>query len=375
VTHLFSPLTLRGTTFTNRAWLAPMCQYSSVDGFVDDWHLVHLGARASGGFGLLLTEATAVVPEGRITPQDAGLWSDEHAVAWRRVTDFVHERGTRIGVQLAHAGRKASVYRPFSSSSGSVPPDDGGWATRGPSALAFPELAAPATLSAGELAAIPEAFAAAARRSLDAGFDVVEVHAAHGYLLHQFLSPLSNERTDAYGGSLENRARLLVETVDAVRAAWPDDRPLLVRVSATDWTPDGLSVEDVAQVVRTLVGHGVDLVDVSTGGNALAAIPVEPGYQVPFARRVREVSGLPVAAVGLLDDPALAEQVLADGSADAVLVGRGALRDPSWPLRAAHHLGVRLGELPASPEPSASVPLEAVTTTGYQPQYVRGAFR
>ncbi len=375
MTHLFSPLTLRGTTFTNRAWLAPMCQYSSVDGFVDDWHLVHLGARASGGFGLLLTEATAVVPEGRITPQDAGLWSDEHAVAWRRVTDFVHARGTRIGVQLAHAGRKASVYRPFSASSGTVPADDGGWTTRGPSALAFPELAPPAALSADEVAAIPEAFAAAARRSLDAGFDVVEVHAAHGYLLHQFLSPLSNERTDAYGGSLENRARLLVETVDAVRAAWPDDRPLLVRVSATDWTPDGLSVEDVAQVVRTLVGRGVDLVDVSSGGNALAAIPVEPGYQVPFARRVREVSGLPVAAVGLLDDPALAEQVLADGSADAVLVGRGALRDPSWPLRAAHHLGVRLGELPASPEPSASVPLKAVTTTGYQPQYVRGAFR
>ncbi len=375
MTHLFSPLTLRGTTFTNRAWLAPMCQYSSVDGFVDDWHLVHLGARASGGFGLLLTEATAVVPEGRITPQDAGLWSDEHAVAWRRVTDFVHARGTRIGVQLAHAGRKASVYRPFSSSSGSVPSHDGGWTTRGPSPIAFPELAAPAALSADEVAAIPEAFAAAARRSLDAGFDVVEVHAAHGYLLHQFLSPLSNERTDAYGGSLENRARLLVETVDAVRAAWPDDRPLFVRVSATDWVPDGLSVEDVAQVVRALVGHGVDLVDVSTGGNALAAIPVEPGYQVPFARRVREVSGLPVAAVGLLDDPALAEQVLADGSADAVLVGRGALRDPSWPLRAAHHLGVRLGELPASPEPSASVPLEAVTTTGYQPQYVRGAFR
>lgn len=375
MTHLFSPLTLRGTTFTNRAWLAPMCQYSSVDGLVDDWHLVHLGARASGGFGLLLTEATAVVPEGRISPQDAGLWSDEHTAAWRRVTDFVHARGTRIGVQLAHAGRKASVHRPFAPSTGSVPAADGGWPTVGPSPLAFPELAAPAALTAEQVAAVPAAFAAAARRSVDAGFDVVEVHAAHGYLLHQFLSPLSNQRSDEYGGSLENRARLLVETVDAVRAVWPDDRPLLVRVSATDWTEGGLEVDDVAQVVRTLVGHGVDLVDVSTGGNALAAIPVGPGYQVDAARRVREVAGLPVAAVGLLDQPALAEQVLADGSADAVLVGRGALRDPHWALRAAHELGVRLGELPVTPEPAADVPLERVTTTGYQPQYVRGAFR
>ncbi|MCR6689112.1 NADH:flavin oxidoreductase/NADH oxidase [Cellulomonas sp.] len=375
MTHLFSPLTLRGTTFTNRAWLAPMCQYSSVDGFVDDWHLVHLGARASGGFGLLLTEAAAVLPEGRITPQDAGLWSDEHATAWRRVTDFVHARGTRVGVQLAHAGRKASVHRPFSSSTGSIAPTEGGWTTVAPSPVAFPELAAPAQLTTEQVAAVPAAFAAAARRAVAAGFDVVEVHAAHGYLLHQFLSPLSNQRTDEYGGSPEGRARLLVETVDAVRAAWPDDRPLLVRVSATDWTPGGLEVDDVAHVAASLAAHGVDLVDVSTGGNALAAIPVERGYQVPAARRVREVSGLPVAAVGILEDPSLAEQVLADGSADAVLVGRGALRDPHWPLRAAAELGVRLGELPVTPEPAADVPLERVASTGYQPQYVRGAFR
>jgi len=374
VTHLFSPLTLRGTTFVNRAWLAPMCQYSAVDGFVDDWHLVHLGARASGGFGLLLTEATAVVPQGRISPQDAGLWSDEHAAAWRRITDFVHARGTRIGVQLAHAGRKASVYRPWSSSTGSVPADDGGWGTVAPSAVAFPELAVPSALSSDEVAALPGVFADAARRAVAAGFDVVELHAAHGYLLHQFLSPLSNTRTDEWGGALEDRARLLVATVDAVRAVWPDDRPLLVRLSATDWVPGGLTGDDVARVAGLLVGHGVDLVDVSTGGNALAAIPVEPGYQVPFARQVR-AAGLPVAAVGLLDDPALAERVLADGSADAVLVGRGALRDPSWPLRAAHQLGVRLGELPAAPEPASSVPLAHVTTTGYQPQHVRGAYR
>ena len=374
MTHLFSPLTLRGTTFVNRAWLAPMCQYSAVDGFVDDWHLVHLGARASGGFGLLLTEATAVVPQGRISPQDAGLWSDEHATAWRRITDFVHARGTRIGVQLAHAGRKASVYRPWSSSTGSVPADDGGWGTVAPSAVAFPELAVPSALSSDEVAALPGAFAEAARRAVAAGFDVVELHAAHGYLLHQFLSPLSNVRTDEWGGTFEGRARLLVATVDAVRAVWPDDRPLLVRLSATDWVPGGLTGDDVARVAGLLVGHGVDLVDVSTGGNALAAIPVEPGYQVPFARQVR-AAGLPVAAVGLLDDPALAERVLADGSADAVLVGRGALRDPSWPLRAAHRLGVRLGELPAAPEPASSVPLAHVTTTGYQPQHVRGAYR
>jgi len=374
VTHLFSPLTLRGTTFVNRAWLAPMCQYSAVDGFVDDWHLVHLGARASGGFGLLLTEATAVVPQGRISPQDAGLWSDEHATAWRRITDFVHARGTRIGVQLAHAGRKASVYRPWSSSTGSVPTDDGGWGTVAPSAVAFPELAVPSALSSDEVVALPGVFADAARRAVAAGFDVVELHAAHGYLLHQFLSPLSNTRTDEWGGALEDRARLLVATVDAVRAVWPDDRPLLVRLSATDWVPGGLTGDDVARVAGLLVGHGVDLVDVSTGGNALAAIPVEPGYQAPFARQVR-AAGLPVAAVGLLDDPALAERVLADGSADAVLVGRGALRDPSWPLRAAHRLGVRLGELPAAPEPASSVPLAHVTTTGYQPQYVRGAYR
>ncbi|GEA80356.1 oxidoreductase [Cellulomonas uda] len=375
VTHLFSPLTLRGTTFTNRAWLAPMCQYSSSDGFPDDWHLVHLGARAAGGFGLLLTEASAVVPEGRISPQDAGLWSDEHAVAWRRVTDFVHARGARIGVQLAHAGRKASVHRPFGHGSGSVPPAEGGWATVAPSALAFPDLATPAAMTPDEVAAVPAAFAAAARRAVTAGFDVVEVHAAHGYLLHQFLSPLSNTRDDEWGGSPENRARLLVETVDAVRAVWPDDRPLLVRVSATDWTPGGLTVDDVAEVVRGLAGHGVDLVDVSSGGNAPASIPVEPGYQVPLARRVREVGGLPVAAVGLLDEPRLAEKVLAAGDADAVLLGRVALRDPSWPLRAAYELGERLDALPAGDDAGGSVPLEAVGSTGYQPQYARGAFR
>ncbi|WP_315097909.1 NADH:flavin oxidoreductase/NADH oxidase [uncultured Cellulomonas sp.] len=340
MTLLFSPLTLRGTTFANRAWLAPMCQYSAVDGSPNDWHLVHLGARAAGGFGLLLAEATAVVPEGRITPEDTGLWHDLHIAEWRRITDFVHERGTLVGVQLAHAGRKASTYSPFADASGSVPSAQGGWTTVGPSATAFSGLATPHALTLDEIGRIPAAFAEAARRADDAGFDVVELHAAHGYLLHQFLSPLSNDRDDEYGGSLENRARLLVETADAVRAAWPDHKPLFVRLSATDWVEGGLTVDEVAQVAKELGVHGVDLVDVSTGGNAPASIPVGPGYQVPAAREVRETSALPVAAVGLLTEPAQAEAVLADGSADAVLLGREGLRDPFWPLRAAHELGV-----------------------------------
>lgn len=371
---LFDPLTLRGTTFVNRAWLAPMCQYSAQDGTPDDWHLVHLGARATGGFGLLLTEATAVVPEGRISPQDTGLWNDEHVAAWRRITDFVHARGARIGVQLAHAGRKASTYRPFTDGHGSVPADEGGWPTVGPSASPFPGYAEPRALTRDEVAAVPEQFAAATRRALEAGFDVVEVHAAHGYLLHQFLTPLANERDDEYGGSLENRARLTVETVDAVRAAWPQDLPLLVRLSATDWRPDGLATADVAAVARELAGHGVDLVDVSTGGAAPAEIPVAPGYQVPAAREVRETSGLPVSAVGLLDDPHRAARVVRDGDADVVMVARGALRDPMWALRAAHELGVELPTLPVA-EPSAGVDLAAVRATGYQPQYARGAWR
>ncbi|WPF81943.1 NADH:flavin oxidoreductase/NADH oxidase [Sanguibacter sp. 4.1] len=353
---LFEPLTLRSVTFPNRVWLAPMCQYSAVDGLPGDWHLVNLGARAQGGFGLVVAEASAVVPEGRITPQDTGIWSQEHTAAWARIVDFVHERGSRAGIQLAHAGRKASTFRPWSEHRGSVPAVDGGWETVGPSAEAFPGYEAPREMTAQEIAEIPAAFAAAAVRADEAGFDVVEIHAAHGYLLHQFLSPLSNHRTDGYGGPLEDRARLLVEVTDAVRAVWPADKPLFVRVSATDWLPDGLSVDDVAQVAAVLGEHGVDLVDVSTGGNAPAQIPVGPGYQVPAARVVREVSGVAVSAVGLITDPAQAEQVLVDGSADAVMLGREGLRDPHWPLRAAHELGVPTDQ------------------ARWQPQYVRGAW-
>ncbi|CAN5187321.1 NADH:flavin oxidoreductase/NADH oxidase [soil metagenome] len=359
---LFDPLTLRGTTFANRIWLAPMCQYSAVDGVPNDWHLVHLGALASGGFGLVITEATAVVPEGRISARDTGLWNDEQVTAWRRVTDFAHARGTLAGVQLAHAGRKASTYPLFATTGeqhgrGSVPVTDGGWQTVAPSALAYPGLAAPVALTAAQIADVPRAFAAAAERALAAGFDVVELHAAHGYLLHEFLSPLSNRRTDEYGGSLENRARLLVEVTDAVRAVWPDDRPLFVRVSATDWADGGLTVDEVTQVAKELAAHGVDLVDVSTGGNVPADIPVGPGYQVPAARAVRAGSGLPVTAVGLITDPRQAEQVLVDGSADAVLVARAALRDPHWPLLAAHELGVDNDR------------------AGWQPQYLRATWR
>ncbi|MBB2922369.1 NADH:flavin oxidoreductase/NADH oxidase [Cellulomonas cellasea] len=340
MTLLFEPLTLRGTTFPNRAWLAPMCQYSATDGLPDDWHLVHLGARAAGGFGLVIAEATAVVPEGRISPQDTGLWNDAQVAAWSRITDFVRARGSYSGVQLAHAGRKASTYSPFATGRGTVPASEGGWTSVGPSAVAYPGLEAPAELTDAQVEAVPGQFAAAARRALAAGFDVVELHAAHGYLLHEFLSPLSNTRTDEYGGSLENRARLLVETTDAVRAVWPDDKPLLVRFSATDWAEGGLTVEEVGLVAKELAGHGVDLVDVSTGGNVPAPIPVGPGYQVPAARAVREASGVPVAAVGLITTAHQAEQVLVDGAADAVLLGRVALRDASWPLRAAHELGV-----------------------------------
>ena len=361
---LFEPITLRDLTIPHRAWLAPMCQYSATDGMPDDWHLVHLGARASGGFGLVMTEATAVVPEGRISPADTGIWNDEQAAAWRRITDFVHARGARTAIQLAHAGRKASTYAPFHDlADTSVPADDGGWVAVGPSAEPHAGLAAPAAMTATQVADVPERFAAAARRSLDAGFDVVEVHAAHGYLLHEFLSPIANHRTDEYGGDLDGRARLLRETVIAVREVWPDELPLLVRLSATDWRDDGLDVDDVAKVAAGLAELGVDLVDVSSGGVAPASIPTGPGYQVPHARRVREVAGLPTSAVGLITAPAQAEQILVTGAADAVMLGREGLRDPNWPLRAARDLRV---EIPRAP---------VTTGVGVQPPYERATWR
>ncbi|MCD5312890.1 NADH:flavin oxidoreductase/NADH oxidase [Kineosporia babensis] len=336
---LFSPLTLRGVTARNRAWVSPMCMYSSEKGRPSDWHLVHLGSFARGGAGLVMQEATAVVPEGRISPEDAGIWNDAQAEGYARINRFIHDQGAVTAIQLAHAGRKGSTYAPFRGK-GSVPADEGGWKTVAPSAAAFGRYDVPAEIPAGDIPALVQAWVEAAQRAVAAGFDVIEVHAAHGYLLHEFLSPVSNLRTDAYGGDLEGRSRLLVEIVDAVRAVIPDSAPLLVRVSATDWVPNGLDVEEVAQVAATLKGHGVDLIDVSSGGNHPdQKITLGPGYQVPFAARIKQVSGLPTAAVGLITEPRQAEQVLAEGSADAVLLARALLREPSWPLRAAHELG------------------------------------
>jgi len=338
MSRLFEPLTLRGATARNRIWVAPMCQYSAVDGMPDDWHLVHLGARAVGGAGVVLTEATAISPEGRISPQDTGIWNDEQAAAWARVVAFVQGQGALAGMQLAHAGRKASSRRPWEGR-GVVMPEEGGWTPVGPTADAFPGLANPAALDEEGLAKVRADFVAATRRALTAGFDVVEVHAAHGYLLHEFLSPLSNTRTDGYGGDLAGRMRLVLEVVEDVRSVWPDDKPLLLRISASDWTDGGWTVEDSVALSKEAVVRGVDLVDCSSGGNVLATIPVGPGYQVPFASAVRSGAGVPTGAVGLITDPEQAEQVLAGGHADVVLLARELLRDPHWPLHAAAALG------------------------------------
>ena len=347
--NLFTSLTLRELTIRNRVWLAPMCQYSVLaeDGVPTDWHLVHLGSRASGGFGLVLTEATAVVPEGRISPQDTGLWNDEQRDAWAPIVDFAHGQGAAIGIQLAHAGRKGSTYRWFPGEpSGSVPTSDGGWATVGPTEEAFAGYADPRAMTGEDIADVVAAFADAARRADEAGFDVVEIHGAHGYLVHQFLSPLTNHRTDGYGGGFAGRTRLLLEIVDAVRAVWPVGKPLFVRLSATDWVEGGWASEDSVRLSATLKERGVDLVDVSTGGNVVTAVPVGPAYQVPFASAIRTGAGIPTGAVGLITSPQQAEDVLVSGEADAVLLGRAALREPSWPLRAAAELGLDWRQAP-----------------------------
>lgn len=323
-------------TARNRVWVAPMCQYSAIDGLPDDWHLAHLGSFARAGVGVVLTEATAVVPEGRISPQDTGLWNDEQTAAWRRITDFVHRQGAAIGVQLAHAGRKASVRPPWEG--GVAGPEDGGWEPVAPSPSAYPGLLDPRELTLEEIAALPGAFADAAERALAAGFDLVEIHAAHGYLLHQFLSPLSNRRTDVYGGDFDNRTRLLHEVVDAVRARVPEDYPVLVRISATDWIEGGWDGDQSVRLSKALADR-VDLVDVSTAGLAPARIEVGPGYQVPYAERLRAEAGIPTGAVGLITEPAHAEEIVKNGQADVVLLARALLRDPHWALRAAEELG------------------------------------
>ena len=344
MSRLFEPLTLRSRTARNRLWVAPMCQYSAeptgaAAGVPHSWHLVHLGSRAVGGAGLVLTEAAAVSPEGRISPQDAGLWNDEQTAAWAPIVAFVQAQGALAGVQLAHAGRKGSSNRPWDAR-GFVAPADGGWQPVGPTAEAFPALAQPAALDGAGIAKVRADFVAATGRALQAGFDVVEIHAAHGYLLHEFLSPLSNTRTDGYGGDLAGRMRLALEVVEDVRAAWPQDRPLLLRVSASDWVEGGWTVEDSVALAKEAAARGVDLVDCSSGGNVLTDIPLGPGYQVPFAAQVRSDAGVPTGAVGLITDPHQAEQIVASGQADVVLLARELLRDPYFPLRAATALGV-----------------------------------
>jgi 2,4-dienoyl-CoA reductase-like NADH-dependent reductase (Old Yellow Enzyme family) len=314
--------------------------YSAVDGVPQEWHHTHLAQFASGGAGLIIAEATAVLPEGRISPRDTGLWNDAQRDAWAPIVAAVHARGAHIGVQLAHAGRKASTWWPWAPEQGSVPVSEGGWPTVAPSAIAFEGFAEPAALDAAGIAAVVEGFASAARRALDAGFDVLEIHGAHGYLLHEFLSPLSNHRDDAYGGSLENRARLLLEVTEAVRAVAGEDVPLFVRISATDHAPGGFTAEEAAQVGEWAVARGADLIDVSSGGLvAHQRIDVHPGYQVPLAAAVRRGGRIPSSAVGLLTSGAQAESVLAEGAADAIFAGREWLRDPHFGLRAAHELG------------------------------------
>ena len=365
MTHLFSPISFRDVTLPNRIAVSPMCQYSSHDGFANDWHLVHLGSRAVGGAGLVLTEASAVLPEGRITPNDLGIWKDEHIAMLARIVDFLHAQGAHAGIQLAHAGRKASMGRPWEGAR-LLTPADGGWTNvAAPSPIAFAsDYAQPHALDAAGLAEVKQAFAAAARRAVAAGFDIVEIHSAHGYLLQEFLSPLSNQRTDTYGGSFENRIRLLVETVDAVRAELPAGMPLFVRISATEWTDGGWDLDQSVALARVLKQHGVDLVDTSSGGNvAGAAIPTGPGYQVPFAARIRREADIPTSTVGQITAPAQADQIIRTGQADLVLLAREMLRDPSWPLHAAEALGATIAWPPQylRAAPRGSTPREPIT--------------
>ncbi len=345
---LFTPFPLRAVTARNRLWVAPMCQYSVErrDGIPTAWHATHLGAFAIGGAGVVMTEATAVSPEGRISPEDTGIWSDEQRDAWAPIAAFIRSQGAVPGIQLAHAGRKGSTFRPWAGAHGTVPAADGGWEPVAPTALAFEGYATPRALTLNEVAGVVADFAAAARRALDAGFELLEIHAAHGYLLHQFLSPLSNLRDDAYGGSLENRARLVLEVVRAVRAEAGDDVPIFVRFSATDWADGGWTKEDTKTVARWAVEAGADLFDISSGGLVHhQQIPVGKGYQVPLAEYVHEPD-LPVSAVGLITEAAHAEQIVASGEADAVMMAREFLRDPHFPLRAAAELGVTLDYYP-----------------------------
>jgi 2,4-dienoyl-CoA reductase-like NADH-dependent reductase (Old Yellow Enzyme family) len=343
MSHLFSPLTIRDISFRNRLAISPMCQYSAIDGYANDWHLVHLGARAVGGAGLIIQEATAVSPEGRITAEDLGLWEDGQVEKLMAITHFIRSQGALPGIQLAHAGRKASHLSPWKSGH-QVKRADGGWETVAPSAIPFHEgQEAPRALDKAGLEKVVNDFRMATERAVKAGYEVVEIHAAHGYLLHAFLSPLSNQRNDDYGGSFENRVRLLLEVTGAVRSVWPGSLPLFVRLSCSDWAEGGWDLDQTVRLSKILKGLVVDLIDCSSGG----AVPhqkihVGPGYQVPFAEKVRREGGLPTGAVGMITTPEQAEAILQNGQADMVLIARESLRDPQFPLHAAHALGAKV---------------------------------
>lgn len=338
---LFTPLKLRNIEFKNRIFVSPMCQYSAEGGIPNTWHLVHLGSRAVGGAALVMAEATAVCPEGRITPSCTGIWSEKHTEAFRPITDFIRQQGAVPAIQIAHAGRKASCDTPWNGGK-YLPIGSGGWQTVAPSAIALTSAhGTPRELKHDEIDHIVELFADAARRALAAGFEVAEVHCAHGYLLNEFLSPLTNHRSDEYGGSMENRCRLPLKVAQAVRDIWPQQWPVFVRVSATDWVEGGWELEQSKQFAKCLKDIGIDLIDCSTGGLILEAnIPAAPGFQVPFAAAIRKDTGIATGAVGLITEPAQAEQILLDDQADAIFLARALLRDPYWPLHAAHELGV-----------------------------------
>jgi 2,4-dienoyl-CoA reductase-like NADH-dependent reductase (Old Yellow Enzyme family) len=340
MSQLFSPLAIKGVVLKNRLAVSPMCQYSSVDGYANDWHFVHLGSRAIGGAGLIVVEATAVVAEGRITPSDLGIWKDEHVDELHRIAKFVKAQGAKLAIQLAHAGRKASVSSPWKGNT-LIPESEGGWQPVAPSALPFSDnYAVPTELTKEKINEIVGKFKAAAVRAFSAGFNIVEIHAAHGYLIHEFLSPLSNQRTDEYGGSFENRTRFLLEVTDAIRDVWPEKLPLFVRISATDWTEGGWTEEESIALSHILKNRGVDLIDCSTGGNVHnAKIPLGPSYQVKFAQRIKQEVGILSGAVGIITHAAQAETIIATGQADLILMARETLRNPYFALQAANDLG------------------------------------
>jgi 2,4-dienoyl-CoA reductase-like NADH-dependent reductase (Old Yellow Enzyme family) len=379
--HLFEELKIRGVTLRNRIAVSPMCEYSSHDGLANEWHLVHLGSRAVGGAGIVFTEGAAVLPEARISPQDLGIWSDRHAEALAPIVRFIHQQGCRAGIQLAHAGRKASTRRPWDRHGrAQLAFSEGGWGdVVAPSAVRFAgDFPQPREITREEIRGVTEAFAAAARRALAAGFDVIEIHGAHGYLIHEFYSPLSNFRKDEYGGSFENRTRLAREVIAAIRGVWPERLPLFMRISASDWSEGGWDPEQSVELARAAKALGLDLVDCSSGGNvADAKIPFSPGFQVPFSEKIRKEAGILTGAVGLITEPAQADQIIRGGKADIVLLAREMLRDPYWPLRAARELGHKISWPPqylrAAPEGSPQrAPIEpAPAENGAMPEELR----